>query len=728
MVKGLTKPFLVLTLFMVFHGLAMADIVNVSPTSLDFGDQVVTTSAIKGVVLSNPTKKTLTIFAITATGDFSYQVGTCGSTLAPEGECTINVRFAPAAVGTRTGTLSVNDDASDGTQKVKLSGNGTPVQLLTIAVTPLNTSVPLGRQQQFLATGSFNNGTSQNVTSSCTWTSSATGVATVNSSGLASSVAQGTTIITAVSGAVSGAAMLTVTHPVVVSIMVTPANASIAPGATQQFEATATLSDGTSGDATRFVVWNSSAPLVAAISAGGLATGLSFGITSISATQSVTGSATLEVGGIFTDIPVSILRWAHTATLLNDGHVLLAGGFGGPLCDIGVCATLTSSDLFDPATQTMLFSGVMISARARHTATLLNNGTVLMAGGINSGPIATAEVFDPVTSTFHAVGTMATVRVRHTATLLTNGQVLVAGGGGSSAEIYDPATSLFTPTGSMSASRSGHTATLLNDGRVLVAGGDGLATAEVYDPAAGTFSPIGSMASPRTFHRATLLNSGKVLITGGNNGSSMLATTELFDLASGLFSLTGSMMSRRDLHTATLLTNGQVLVAGGEDSTGPLASAEKYDPVTEMFIPTGSMQTNHTFGWRAAHTATLLANGQVFVAGGNAGGFINTVAELYLPSTFMLPGLLMIEVAPANLTLAAGSAQKLVATGMFADGSTQTLASVVWISANPGVASVSNDAGSQGIAVAVGTGMATITASAISLAGPVAGTVVVTVP
>src|SRR5215831_12305977 len=129
---------------------------------------------------------------------------------------------------------------------------------------------------------------------------------------------------------------------------------------------------------------------------------------------------------------------------------------------------------------------------------------------------------DPATGTWTATGSLGTARDNHTATLLSNGKVLVAGGTNlsepflRSAEIYDPATGTWTATGSMVIKRKSHTATLLPNGKVLVVGGyngsnGSLRSAELYDPAAGTWTSTGSLGQPRNFHTATLLPSGKVL-------------------------------------------------------------------------------------------------------------------------------------------------------------------------------------------------------------------------
>ncbi len=199
-------------------------------------------------------------------------------------------------------------------------------------------------------------------------------------------------------------------------------------------------------------------------------------------------------------------------------------------------------------------TGSLHDARGNHTATLLPNGKVLVAGGYGPagqiGYLITAELYDPASGTWSATGSLANARMGHTATLLPNGKVLVAGGKGPSAvpdysgmgaELYDPASGTWSLTGSLSWPRADHTATLLPNGKVLVVGGasDVDRIGELYDPALGTWSDTDYMADVRSHHTATLLPNGKVLVAGGygpGGTSGYLSTAELVRAVSAAIS------------------------------------------------------------------------------------------------------------------------------------------------------------------------------------------------
>ena len=349
---------------------------------------------------------------------------------------------------------------------------------------------------------------------------------------------------------------------------------------------------------------------------------------------------------------MGVARESHTATLLQNGKVLVVGGLtasGG-----GASTALQSAELYDPVAKTWSGTDAMTTPRADHTATLLPNGKVLVVGGDDtSTAFPSAELYDPQAGTWSPVASMATPREFHTATLLATGKVLVAGGDGGgiipvtldTAELYDPQANAWSFTAAaMPGPRNSHTAVLLPSGKVLVAGGkDGtnanaLLSAALYDPAASTWlATTGPMQAGRVEHTATLLQTGKVLVAGGSDGVSLnaLASSELYDPATGLWTLTtGPLSGNRDAHTATLLPNGSVLVASGKSATSvttAVLTAEQYDPAAGTWSAADALATARVF-----HTATRLLSGAVLITGGFGGGVPLASSELYVASATAL--------------------------------------------------------------------------------------------
>ena len=341
--------------------------------------------------------------------------------------------------------------------------------------------------------------------------------------------------------------------------------------------------------------------------------------------------------GAWTEAPgLATIRGTTTAVVLENGRVLVSGGGVGAIA-------LPASELFDPAAATWTQTGDMTQARRGHQAVVLEDGRVLVVGGIFEGtPVAAAELYDPRTGRWSPTGSTSVPRLGHSLTRLADGRVLAAGGTaldapaaggaqvnpGASAELFDPRTGQWTATEPMESPRFEHTATLLPDGKVLIVGGQGpvqggigaLATTELYDPAANAFVHSNDLGEARANHTAALLGDGSVLVTGGAGGPASdvsVATAELFDPRQGSWSRVAPMAESRTGHTATVLADGKVLVAGGESvSRGQrrsLTSAEVYDPAERTWRSAGQMSCP-----RSEQAAVRVGDGSVLVVAGDA--------------------------------------------------------------------------------------------------------------
>jgi N-acetylneuraminic acid mutarotase len=330
---------------------------------------------------------------------------------------------------------------------------------------------------------------------------------------------------------------------------------------------------------------------------------------------------------------MTVPRGNHTATLLTNGNVLVAGGCDEEFND------RSTAELYDPVTGVWTVTGSMTVAHRDHTATLLPSGKVLVAGGYSA--ISTCELYDPITGTWSITGSLNTPRFASTSVLLRNGKVLIGGGYNnapfdyytSNCELYDPTTGAWTLTGDMVMKHYQHSMVLLNDGRVLVAGNsgsgnDGFTETEVYDPDAGTWTKTGSLTIGRAASGLVVLPDGRALIIGGCGINDVLSGAEVYSPSAGTWSAAGFVTTAREAVAALLLRGGKVLAVGGCTRLGAcFPDSDLYDYITGTWTRTGAMESA-----RICHTATLLTNGNVLIAGGYGenGNLVLSSAELYI--------------------------------------------------------------------------------------------------
>jgi hypothetical protein len=441
-----------------------------------------------------------------------------------------------------------------------------------------------------------------------------------------------------------------------------PANTSVTAGSTATFTVAA------SGTGTLSYQWHKNGGLISGATSSSYTTpattstdsGATFdvavkdaygdGMISTSATLTVTGGCPHK--SFCSTGPLGTARAFHTATLLQNGKVLIVGGEAS-----SPGLAIAQGELYDPATGTFTNTGSLHIARFYHTATLLPDGRVLIAGG-NDGPDTynienTGEVYDPATGAFTLLtSTMTVEREVHTATLLPTGQVLLTGGennglvGNQSTDLFFPTTNIFSGCVAMTAPRWSHTASLVSvggDAGVLLSGGRNehdfsMIAAELIAPPCVSSTAVGNMTAQRVAQTAAVIPDGgvfpggDVLVIGGYDSlDNAESSTDHFSTTTLSFDAGPAMQFAQALQTQATLSNGLVLLIGGLDTSGnPLATTQYYDSTQDAFFTTGSMTTP-----RLGSTATLLPNGQLLVVGGFPQTASNTpathTAELYNP-------------------------------------------------------------------------------------------------
>jgi hypothetical protein len=410
---------------------------------------------------------------------------------------------------------------------------------------------------------------------------------------------------------------------------------------------------------------------------------------------------------------MTVSHWGDAAWRRPDGRVMTVGGCALTGCPSSFIQTscgqvLANSDLWDPASGTWTSAAPMLTARTTFAGVPLPSGDLIVAGGcaetnctqmndagfcesqLCTQTTAASERYSFASGVWVASGPLSSPRFALTGVPIGSGDALVVGGcdvGGctASAERWSAAANIWSEQAPLPAPRGFATSTVLADGRVLVVGGCAdpmcatvVSDATVYDPVANTWTAAGSMSAPRAGHSATLLHDGSVLVAGGCSDAGCMTVLSSADIwspsgspdsetdggddggaeggAGGQFAATPSMTGARHHHTATLLANGEVLMAGGADSTGAsLPTSEVYLPLAQQWIGTSAM-----FMSRAFHVGVELSDGRVLVAGGCNPQTCIPFAELFSPAHLPADSDAGVDAGMENLNASADAAAPVV--------------------------------------------------------------------
>jgi uncharacterized protein YjdB len=606
----------------------------------------------------------------------------------------------------------------------------TPATLSGITVAPANRTIAAGTTQPFTVTGLFSDGSTQNLTTSVSWGSSTPSVATINTSGLATGLAPGQTTITAASGSVSNSAVLTVSAAVLTSITVNPVNPFVLVGSTQQFAATGTYSDNSTQDLTATAVWNSSNANVASLGATGLASGLTVGTTTISATVlSVTGSTALTVTLSPHVLQSIFVTPASPSVAIGQNQQFVATGLyaDGSTQDLTSSVSWSSSQ---PAVTAITSAGLASGLSGGSTTITAALGTVNATATVSVNSLAlvsiavmpgNASIALGTNQQFAAIGTyadgstldlttsvtwsssvpsVATGNASGLATSASTGQTMITAAaasiiGSSTLTVTSAALVSIALTPTLPPIPLGTTEQFAATGTFTDGSTQNITDSVQWDSSNGPVATISNAVGSQGLATSVATGSSSISAASGSMSASTILTVSLAALVSitvnppspsvalgttQQFTATGTFTdgSTQDLTTSASWTSGNAEVAA---------------------VSSSALGTSLATG-TATITATL---------GGKSGSTMLTITPASVVS---------ITVSPMSAAIPLGLDQAFTAVGTFTDGSSQNLTnSVHWSSSAPGVATVSNAPGTNGRATSTGSGSTVINATLGSVAG-----------
>jgi trimeric autotransporter adhesin len=703
---------------------AQAQNVTVVPTSLSFASQAEgTTSASKNVTLKNGQKTAITIAGI-STGASDFQ-GTNNCPVSPAilaagASCTVAISFSPTATGTRSGTLTITDSGASSPQTVALSGTGAAPLLVSIAVTPALPSIVAGATQQFAATGTYSNGSTQVLTSTAKWGSSSAAVATITSGGLATGKSQGTATIKAVSGTITGSASLAVAPPVLTSLAITPATSSIVAGKSEQFTATGTYSDGSKQNLTSSVQWSSSATAVATINSAGLVSTTAQGSAAISASIGTkSGSATLTV----------------TAPTLTSISVAPAG----PSVEVGKTQQFTATGTYSNGTTQNLTSTAKWSSSTTSVATITATGLATGKGVGTANIQAVSGGITGPTSLTVTAAVLVSISVTPAAPTIAEGKTeqFTATGtydNGSTQNLTSKVQWSSSATSVAAVSSSGlATSSAQGSATITATSGSitGSAALKVNPP---VLVSISVTPSPAAVAAGTTEQFTATGIYSDGSTRNLTVTAQWTSSAAAVATIASGGLANGLTQGSATITAASGTIKGFSALTvgPPVLTSIAINPssssiakgTNQQFTATGNYSDGSTqpltsgVNWGASPaTIATISNGGLASGTGSGTATISATYNSFSASATLSVGqplLLSLSVTAPNLYFALGTSQQFAATGTYSDGSTLDLTnSASWSTADGTIATVN----AQGLATSVAVGNTAITAAVGAISG-----------
>jgi uncharacterized protein YjdB len=643
-----------------------------------------------------------------------------------------------SATGLVTANLlgPTNISATSGSVSSSASATVTAPVLVSISISPVSASIADGTSEQFAATGTYSDGSTQNLTDAVSWSSSSTSVATITAGGLATGAGVGTATITATDGSITTSATVTVGQPVLVSIAVTPPNASFALGTTQQLTATGTYSDGSTLVLTTSATWTTADTTIASVSSQGVAASVAVGSTSVTArVGSISGSTALNI------TPAVLVSIAVTPAI--------------PTLPLGTTQQFTATGTYTDGSTQDITATVQWTSDTPITATISTTGaTTGLATSVGEGTAnitaTSGSIIGSTTVTVTAAALVSIVVTPGTPSIaLGTTQQFVATGtytDGSTQNLTStvqwssdtPTTATISTTGvtpGLATSVGQGTATItatsgsISGSTVLTVTAAALVSIAINPPA----TTIALGATQQFTATGTFTDGTTQDLTQSGHWSSTVATVATISNTAGTAGVATTLtvgtttigISSGDVSaTATLVVNPAALVSIAINPQNPTIALG----TTEQFTATGTYTDGSTqdltsvVTWASSNAMIAIISNAVGSYGvatssGQGTATISAISNTISNSTTITIGqatLSSIAVTPSSVAIALGYGEQFAATATYSDGSTQDITqSATWTSSVPAVA-VTN---STGYAASVFPGSTNVSASSGSVTG-----------